>query len=113
MIAMKEAEEHPTSISAEQWHKLHLEKIEQKKAFATLSTNSKVVEIKDAGHAIHIEDPDAVVRAIQEVLNAALHHARLAQSAAFPQYYRRTRSSDVDDNVLGLESSGNGRMFAQ
>ena len=51
------------------------ETIEEKKAFQTLSTNSKVVEVQDAGHAIHLQDPDAVVSAIRDVMNAALHHA--------------------------------------
>ncbi len=55
------------------------EKIEEKKAFQTLSTNSKVVEVQDAGHAIHLQDPDAVVSAIHDVMNAALHHTRLKQ----------------------------------
>jgi pimeloyl-ACP methyl ester carboxylesterase len=66
-------------MSVEQWHTLHSEKIEQKRAFQTLSTNSKVVEIQDAGHSIHLEDPDAVVRATHDVMNAALHHTRLKE----------------------------------
>lgn len=53
------------------------EKIEEKRAFQTLSTNSKVVEVQDAGHAIHLQDPDAVVSAIRDVVNATLHHTRL------------------------------------
>ncbi len=53
------------------------EKFKEKKAFQTLSINSKVVEVQDAGHAIHLQDPDAVVSAIHDVMNAALHHARL------------------------------------
>jgi len=79
MIGMKEAEDRPASMSAEQWHSLHQEKIEQKRAFVTLSTNSKAVEVQDAGHSIHLEDPDAVVNAIHDVMNAALHHTRLKQ----------------------------------
>jgi pimeloyl-ACP methyl ester carboxylesterase len=79
MIGMKEAEDRPAPMSAEQWHALHQEKIEQKKAFTTLSTNSKSVEVQDAGHSIHLEDPDAVVNAIHEVMNAALNHTRLKQ----------------------------------
>lgn len=55
------------------------ERLEEKKAFQTLSTNSKVVEVQDAGHAIHLQDPDAVVSAIRDVMNAALHHTRLRQ----------------------------------
>ncbi len=77
MIGMKEAEDRPTSVSVEQWHTLHQEKIEQKRAFITLSTNSRAVEVQDAGHSIHLEDPDAVVSAIHLVRNAALHHTRL------------------------------------
>lgn len=79
MIGMKEAEDRPAGMSVEQWHTLHEEKIEQKRAFQTLSTNSKVVEVQDAGHAIHLEDPAAVVTAIHDVIYAALHHTRLRQ----------------------------------
>jgi pimeloyl-ACP methyl ester carboxylesterase len=53
------------------------EKVEEKKAFQTLSTNSKVVEVDDSGHAIHLQDPDAVVTAIHDVMNAALRHTPL------------------------------------
>jgi pimeloyl-ACP methyl ester carboxylesterase len=77
MIGMKESEGRPDSMSVEQWRALHLEKIEQKRAFTTLSTNSKAVEVQDAGHSIHLEDPGAVVNAIHEVMNASLNHARL------------------------------------
>jgi pimeloyl-ACP methyl ester carboxylesterase len=79
MIGMKEAEDRPASMSVEQWHALHQEKLEQKRAFITLSTNSKAVEVQDSGHSIHLEDPDAVVNAIHEVMNAALHHTPLKQ----------------------------------
>ncbi len=79
MIGMKEAEDRAAPMSVEQWHSLHQEKIEQKRAFVTLSTNSKAVEVQDAGHAINLEDPDAVVNAIHDVMNAALHHTHLKQ----------------------------------
>jgi len=58
---------------------LHQEKIEQKKGFITLSTNSRAVELQDAGHAINLEDPDAVVSAIHDVMNAVLRHTPLKQ----------------------------------
>jgi pimeloyl-ACP methyl ester carboxylesterase len=66
-------------MSIEQWHALHEEKIEEKRAFQTLSISSKVVEVQDAGHSIHLEDPNAGVDAIHEVMAAALHHTRLKQ----------------------------------
>jgi hypothetical protein len=69
----------PPGLSEEQGHALYEERIEEKRAFRRLSTNSKVIEVKDAGHAIHLEDPDAVVNAIREVMNAALHDALLKQ----------------------------------
>jgi pimeloyl-ACP methyl ester carboxylesterase len=52
------------------------EKIKEKKAFQTLSTNSKVIEVQGAGHAIHLQDPDAVVSAIRDVMNTARHRTR-------------------------------------
>src|ERR1700742_1051648 len=51
----------------------------QKRGFISLSTNSKAVEVQDAGHAINLEAPEAVVDAIHDVMNAALHHTRLKQ----------------------------------
>jgi len=60
-------------------HASHEEKITAKRAEHTLSTNSKVVEVEDSGHAIHLEDPSSVVGAIQEVMSAALHHSPLKQ----------------------------------
>ncbi|WP_370529743.1 alpha/beta fold hydrolase [Alkalihalobacillus sp. AL-G] len=38
------------------------------KDLATLSTNSKHIIVKDAGHAIHIDRPQAVTDAIKEML---------------------------------------------
>jgi pimeloyl-ACP methyl ester carboxylesterase len=69
----------PPGLSQEQGHALYEERIEEKRAFRRLSTNSKVIEVEDAGHAIHLEDPDAAVNAIREVMNAVLHAALLKQ----------------------------------
>ena len=55
------------------------QKIEEKRALHTLSTNSKVVEVGDAGHAIQLQDPDAVISAIHDVMNADLGRGRLNQ----------------------------------
>ena len=55
------------------------EKAKEKRAFQTLSTNSKVVEVQDAGHAIHLQDPDAVVVAIHDVMHAVRHRTSLKQ----------------------------------
>ncbi|WP_263416398.1 alpha/beta fold hydrolase [Terriglobus albidus] len=60
-------------------HASHEEKITAKRAERTLSTNSKVIEVEDSGHAIPLEDPSAVVGAIRETMEAVLHHAPLKQ----------------------------------
>ena len=71
MLAMREDLNHPPDVSAERWHSLYLEKIEQKRNTKSLSTNSKVVEVKNSGHAIHLEQPQAVVQEIREVASAS------------------------------------------
>lgn len=60
-------------------HASHEEKITAKRAERTLSTNSKVIEVENSGHAIHLEDPSAVAGAIREAMEAVLHHAALKQ----------------------------------
>lgn len=69
----------PADISQARWEQMHTEKIEEKRAFRTLSTNSKIVEDPLAGHAVHLEDPDAVVSAIHEIMNAVRAHSQLQQ----------------------------------
>lgn len=68
----------PPGMPQEQWDALHREKVDQKRAFQDLSTNSKVVEDKVAGHAVQLDDPDTVVTAIHDVLNAAQGHTSLS-----------------------------------
>lgn len=77
MLAMKEDLNHPSDVSAEQWHALYLEKVQQKRETKSLSTNSKVVEVKNSGHAIHLEQPAAVVQAIRDVALANRNKAAL------------------------------------
>jgi pimeloyl-ACP methyl ester carboxylesterase len=67
----------PPDISQERWDALFHEKIDQKRGYRNLSTNSKVVEDQIAGHNVPLDDPDTVVTAIREVLNAAQRHTPL------------------------------------
>jgi len=67
----------PRDVAQEQWDALFQEKVVQKRAYRELSINSKVVEDLNAGHSIHLDDPQTVVTAIREVLNAAQHHTHL------------------------------------
>jgi hypothetical protein len=47
------------------------------RGYRNLCTNSKVVEDQIAGHNVPLDDPDTVVTAIREVLNAAQRHTPL------------------------------------
>jgi len=78
IIAMR-ADPRPQDVSQEQWDALIREKIDQKRAYRDLSTNSKIVEDPIAGHSVHLEDPDTVVSAIRDVITAAQRHYRLVR----------------------------------
>jgi pimeloyl-ACP methyl ester carboxylesterase len=69
----------PRNTSADEWQHLIKEKVDQKRAFALLSTNSKVIGDEKAGHAVHLDDPDTVVNAIRAVRDAAQNHTSLAK----------------------------------
>jgi len=64
-------------VSREQWDALVAEKIAQKKEYAELSTNSKVVIDPNSSHAIHLENPSIVASAIAEVAKAVEQRGRL------------------------------------
>jgi len=70
-------EPRPNDVSQDKWDALFREKVDQKRAYRDLSTNSKVVEDRIAGHAVHLEDPETVMIAIRDVLNAVQRHTRL------------------------------------
>jgi pimeloyl-ACP methyl ester carboxylesterase len=53
---------HHTDASMSAW-------IEFQKELASSSSRSKHYYIQEAGHAIHIDDPDAVIKAIEEMVN--------------------------------------------
>jgi pimeloyl-ACP methyl ester carboxylesterase len=47
-----------------------MEKLEQKEKMANLSTNSKHIITTKSGHEIHIDEPELVINAIKDVINA-------------------------------------------
>jgi pimeloyl-ACP methyl ester carboxylesterase len=67
----------PPNISKEEWKRLSEEKIQQKKDFGRLSRNSKVVVDPASGHHIPLDNPELVVTAIRDVVEAASHHTKL------------------------------------
>ncbi|HUK32044.1 MAG TPA: alpha/beta hydrolase, partial [Candidatus Acidoferrum sp.] len=69
----------PNGVTAAEWQRLVNEKVNEKRAFANLSTNSKVIMDEKSGHHIHLDDPGTVVSAIRSICDAAQHHTRLPQ----------------------------------
>lgn len=69
----------PDGVTQEQWSALIAEKIAQKRGFAELSHNSKVILDSKAGHHVQLDDPDAVVSAIRDVQTAVVKHLPLSQ----------------------------------
>jgi pimeloyl-ACP methyl ester carboxylesterase len=47
-----------------------MEKLEQKEKMANVSTNSKHIITTKSGHEIHIDEPELVINAIKDVINA-------------------------------------------
>jgi len=47
-----------------------LEKLEQKERMANLSSNSKHIITTRSGHEIHLDEPELVIDAIKQVINA-------------------------------------------
>jgi pimeloyl-ACP methyl ester carboxylesterase len=67
----------PNGISPEEWSRFWQEKKRQKADLIQLSRNSKLVMDDKSGHHIQLEDPDAVVAAIHEVVEAVRQHKNL------------------------------------
>jgi pimeloyl-ACP methyl ester carboxylesterase len=77
LIGGKKGGETPQGISAEEWKRLSEEKRKQKTELANLSRNSKVIISKKSGHHIQLEEPDLVVSAIRQVVDAVRKRAKL------------------------------------
>jgi len=59
------------------WAQMRLEKDGQRVDLSRLSSNSRFILDPASGHAIHIDNPQLVARAIEEVMNAATTGAQL------------------------------------
>jgi pimeloyl-ACP methyl ester carboxylesterase len=77
LIGGKKGGETPQGISAEEWKRLSEEKRKQKTELANLSRNSKVIISEKSGHHIQLEEPDLVVSAIRQVVDAVRKRAKL------------------------------------
>jgi pimeloyl-ACP methyl ester carboxylesterase len=69
----------PPGLSDEAWNELQGERPEQVADLARLSRNSKLVRDPSSGHRIHVDNPELVARAIEEVMTAASNGVRLRE----------------------------------
>ena len=68
----------PPGTSEDLWRELRLEKGDQAMGLVLLSRNSKLVRDPSSGHSMHVDNPQLVARAIEEVVEAASKGTRLA-----------------------------------
>jgi hypothetical protein len=78
-IVAGRADHQPNGVGQEQWAALISEKVEQKRGFAKLSRNSRVIFDADAEHRIQLDDPNAVIKAIHDLQMADTNHIRLSR----------------------------------
>ena len=76
-IVAGHADPPPPGVTKAQWDALVSEKVEEKRGYAQLSRNSKVVFDANSGHSVHLEDPEIVVNAIHDVQAAIAKHSSL------------------------------------
>jgi len=60
----------PPGVSAEQWQIQRQERDDQVRSQARLSRNSRFILDPNSGHSIHIDNPQLVAKAVEEVLGA-------------------------------------------
>ena len=67
----------PGGLSPDEWKRISDEKRQQKLEFTKLSRNSKLIIAENSGHHIQLDEPQVVIDAIRDVVNAVKHHTRL------------------------------------
>jgi len=78
LIPKSEAGDPPPGISADEWKRVNEEKRQQKVELTSLSHNSKLVIAAKSGHHVQLDESQVVTDAIQLVVDAARHQAKLA-----------------------------------
>jgi pimeloyl-ACP methyl ester carboxylesterase len=81
----------PPGVSADVWKRVNEEKREQKIGLVKLSRNSKLIFAESSGHHIHLDDPQLVVEAIRQVVEAIRNGRKLAASPNEPEDDRSPR----------------------
>ena len=67
----------PPGTSEDQWKTLRSERDSQIQELTSLSSNSKFIPDPQSGHSIHIDHPEIVVQAINDVISAYRNDKKL------------------------------------
>jgi pimeloyl-ACP methyl ester carboxylesterase len=78
VLAADKPSTRPAETPEDLWNDLQRERSDHKADLARLSRNSKLVRDPSSGHHIHVENPELVVRAIEEVIETAVRQTRLS-----------------------------------
>jgi pimeloyl-ACP methyl ester carboxylesterase len=77
VIVRKKEDLPPPGVSTDVWKRLNEEKREQKIGLTQLSRDSKLIIAESSGHHIQLDEPELVVEAIRQVVNAVRNHTKL------------------------------------
>ena len=80
LLGAEETTAPPEGIPADQWQRLNEEKKQQKLDMAALSHNSKVIVASHSGHHIQLDQPQLVIDAIRQVIDAVRQGTKLKAS---------------------------------
>jgi pimeloyl-ACP methyl ester carboxylesterase len=76
LLAKPAAGDPPPGVAADEWRRVNEEKRRQKEEFATLSRNSTLIVAENSGHHIHLDEPEVVINAIRQVIEAVRRSAK-------------------------------------
>jgi pimeloyl-ACP methyl ester carboxylesterase len=77
LVASGKGEAAPSELSGEEWKRLQDEKRLQKEGMVSLSRNHELIYAEQSGHHIQLDQPQLVVDAIHQVVEAARKHTKL------------------------------------
>jgi len=77
IVAAGKGESAPPELSADEWKRLNDEKRDQKAGMVNLSRNHELIFADKSEHHIQLDEPELVVGAIRQVVDAVRNHANL------------------------------------
>jgi pimeloyl-ACP methyl ester carboxylesterase len=77
LVASGKGEPAPSEIPPDEWKRLEDEKLRQKEGMVSLSGNHELIFAEQSGHHIQLDEPQLVIKAIQQVVESARKHTQL------------------------------------